>query len=150
MSFDKLLGEVVRDIRIRTGLTHDAFAEIISAAHLRQIEKGLATIKIDTLMALSNELGVSTSQLLLLVEARQAGVPIEGFLSANNKKMRVLLTSGRLDPLSQEDARRGLRGQKADSLRVEISRLQAQGLSKAEIARKLDVDVRTVRRHWLK
>lgn len=150
MSFEKALGEVLRDVRIRSGLTHEALTETISASHLRQVEKGSAVLKIDTLVAICNELGVSTSQILLVAEARQAGVAVEGFLSASNKKMRALLASGRFDLLSKQDATRGLRGQRADVLRAETARLQAQGLSTAEVARKLDVDVRTVRRYWVK
>ncbi|WP_160015454.1 helix-turn-helix domain-containing protein [Pseudomonas sp. 8BK] len=150
MNFEKVLGEVVRDVRIRTGLPHEAFAETISASHLRQVEKGLTVLRIDTLVALCNELGVSTSQILLVAEARQAGVEVEGLLSTNNKKMRALLASGRFDLLSKQDAKRGLRGQRADTLRTETARLQAQGLSRAEVAKKLDVDVRTIRRYWVK
>ena len=150
MIYEKVLGEVVRDIRLRAGLTHVACAEVINASHLRQIEKGLAVIRVDTLVALCGVLGVAPSQVLLVVEARCAGQGVEAHLAASNKRLRALLDSGRLEPFSQEDVVRGIRGQKADATRDETRRLQSEGLSKAEIARKLDVTVRTVERYWIK
>ncbi|WPC04692.1 transcriptional regulator [Pseudomonas benzenivorans] len=150
MSYEKVLGEVVRDIRLRAGLTHDACGEVINATHLRQIEKGLAAVRIDTLVALCEVLGVSPSQLLLVVEARSVGEEVEGRLAVNNKQIRALLEAGRFEPVSPEDAARGIRGLKADATCNETRRLQAEGLSKAEIARQLSVTVRTVERYWLK
>lgn len=150
MSYEKVLGEAVRDVRLRAGLTHDACAEVINASHLRQIEKGQAVIRIDTLVALCGVLGMSPSQLLLVVEARSAGHEVEGHLVASNKHFRALLDAGRFEPFTQEDAARGIRGQKADATREKIRRLQTEGFSKAEIARKLSVTVRTVERYWTK
>lgn len=150
MSFEKVLGEVVRDVRIHTNLTHDAFAERISASHLRQIEKGSAVVRVDTLVAICDVLGVSMSQILLVAEARHSGLAVEWLFAFSNKQFRTLLASGLFDPLSQEDAARGLRGQRADATRDETVRLQANGLSKADIARRLGVTVRTVERYWVK
>lgn len=149
MSYEKVLGAVVRDIRLRAGLTHDACGEVINATHLRQIEKGLASVRIDTLVALCKALGVSPSQLLLVVEARSAGEEVEGQLAVNNRQIRMLLEAGRFEPVPQEDAVRGIRGLKADATRNETHRLQAEGLSKTEIARQLGVTVRTVERYWV-
>jgi len=150
MSYEKVLGGVVRDIRLRSGLTHDAFVEVINATHLRQIEKGLTVIRVDTLVALCGVLGVSPSQVLLVVEARRAGKGVEEHLAASNKRLLALLDAGCLEPFSQEDAARGIRGQKADATRDETRRLQSDGWSKAGIARKLGVTVRTVERYWIK
>lgn len=150
MSYEKVLGEVVRDIRLRAGLTHEACADVINATHLRQIEKGLAAVRIDTLVALCGVLGVSPGQLLLVADARSAGEGVEEHLGANNKQIRLLLEAGRFDPVSPEDAARGIRGLKADATRNETFRLQAEGFSKTEIARQLGVTVRTVERYWTK
>lgn len=150
MSYEKVLGEVVRDVRLRAGLTHEACAEVVNATHLRQIEKGLAAVRIDTLVALCGVLGVSPSQLLLVVEARAVGEEVEEHLGANNKQIRMLLAAGRLEPVTSKDAARGIRGQKADATRDETRRLQTEGLSKADIARQLGVTVRTVERYWVK
>lgn len=150
MSYKKVLGGVIRDIRLRSGLTHDACAEVINATYLRQIEKGFSVIKIDTLIALCDVLDVSPSQVLLIVEARRAGKGVEEHLAASSKRLLTLLDAGRFEPFGQEDVARGIRGQKADATRDETRRLQADGLSKAEIARKLGVTVRTVERYWIK
>lgn len=150
MSFEKSLGEVLRDTRIRSGLSHYAFAEVISASHLRQVEKGLVTVKIGTLVALCDAMGLLASQILLVAEARHAGLAIEGLLVASGKQCRALLAEGFFEPLSSKEAARGLRGQKADATREETARLQMEGLSKAEIARRLGVTVRTVERYWVR
>ncbi|MCY1305451.1 hypothetical protein D9M70_552580 [compost metagenome] len=95
-------------------------------------------------------LGVSPSQLLLVAEARSVGQEVEEHLGANNKQIRLLLEAGRFEPVTSKDAARGIRGQKADATRDETRRLQAEGLSKADIARQLGVTVRTVERYWVK
>src|SRR3546814_18257601 len=89
MSYEKVLGEVVRDVRLRAGLTHEACAEVVNATHLRQIEKGLAAVSIDTLVALCGVLGVSPNQLLLVADARSAGQAVEEHLSANTQQIRL-------------------------------------------------------------
>lgn len=116
----------------------------------RTLTKGLAAIRIDTLVALCGVLGVSPSQLLLVAEARSAGQEVGEHLGANNKQIRMLLEAGRFEPVTSKDAARGIRGQKADATRDETRRLQAEGLSKADIARQLGVTVRTVERYWVK
>ncbi|MNG35323.1 hypothetical protein D3C84_1220300 [compost metagenome] len=60
----------------------------------------------------------------------------------------ALLNAGRLNPVAADDAIRGVRGQKADSTRDAVLRLQGEGLSKEEVAKKLDVGLRTVQRYW--
>ncbi|MFC5694883.1 helix-turn-helix domain-containing protein [Pseudomonas sp. GCM10022186] len=150
MRYEQVLGEVIRDVRLQAGLTHDACAEVISEMHLRQVEKGLATIKIDTLMALCGVLGVTPSQLLLVVEARLANQDVEEHLASSTAQFRSLIDAGRFERVALEDAARGIRGRKADETRDETRRLQADGLTKPEIARRLGVTVRTIRRYWTK
>lgn len=150
MSYEKVLGEVLRGIRLSAGLTHTACSEVINASHLRQIENGLATIKIDTLVALCGVLGVAPSHVLLLVEARQAGFSVEEHQVASSKKFRALLAAGRFVSFAQEDAIRGIRGRKADATRDGVMSMQAEGLHKEEIARRLGVTLRTVQRYWIK
>ncbi|MCY1553921.1 hypothetical protein D9M68_904530 [compost metagenome] len=118
--------------------------------HLRRVEKGLKVIKIDTLVALCGVLGVTPSQLLLVVEARLANKDVEVHLAANAAQLRSLIYAGRLERVAPEDAVRGIRGRKADETRDETRRLQADGLTKPEIARRLGVTVRTIERYWTK
>lgn len=150
MGYEQVLGEVIRDVRLQAGLTHLACAEVINGAHLRQIEKGKSAIKIDTLVALCGVLGVTPSQLLLVVEARLANKDVEVHLAANAAQLRSLIYAGRFERVAPEDAARGIRGRKADETRDETRRLQADGLTKPEIARRLGVTVRTVDRYWAK
>ncbi|WP_036993691.1 helix-turn-helix domain-containing protein [Metapseudomonas furukawaii] len=150
MGYEKALGEVIRDLRLQAGLTHDACAEVITRSHLRQVEKGLSVLKIDMLMALCSLLGVTPSQLLLVVEARLANHSVEEHLTESIKRLHSLIDAGRFDRVAPEDAARGIRGRKADETRDETRRLQAEGFKKPEIARRLGVTVRTIDRYWTK
>ncbi|MCY1508128.1 hypothetical protein D9M68_424280 [compost metagenome] len=150
MGYEQVLGEVIRDVRLQAGLTHLACAEVINGSHLRQIEKGLSVIKIDTLVALCGVLGVTPSQLLLVVEARLANRDVEAHLAANAGQLRSLIYAGRFERVAPEDAARGIRGRRADETRDETRRLQADGWTKPEIARHLGVTVRTIERYWTK
>ncbi len=150
MGYEKVLGEVIRDVRLHSGLTHETCAAFINSSHLRDVEKGLTDIGVGLLVELCELLGVAPSQLLLVVEARCAGHRVEGYLASSNKKLRGLLDEGRFEPVPLEAAMRGIRGQKADATRDGVRQLQTEGLSKPEIAKKLGVSVRTIRRYWEK
>lgn len=150
MGYEQVLGEVIRDVRLQAGLTHDACPEVISEVHLRRLEKGLKVIKIDTLMALCGVFGVTPSQLFLVVEARLANQDVEEHLAASTAQFRSLIDAGRFERVAPEEAARGIRGRKADETRDETRRLQAAGLAKPEIARRLGVTIRTINRYWAK
>lgn len=150
MSYEKVLGEVLRDVRLRAGIPYEGLAGIISETNLRAIETGQSVSKLSTLIALSEAFGLSPSQVLLAVEARLAGQTPEARLAANAKMFRKRLAEGVFDPLSRTEAARGVRGQRANFVREESIRLQALGLSNAQIARRLDVTVRTVQRYCAK
>lgn len=150
MSYEKMLGEVLRAVRLQAGLTRGACGEALSIPNLRKVENGQAVIKIGTLVALCEVLGVAPSHVLLVVDARRAGLDIEDQILASNKRLRALLSAGRFEPVFQEDAVRGIRGRKADTTRDGVCRLQAEGLHKEEIARRLGVTLRTVQRYWIK
>lgn len=148
MSYEKVLGEVLRGIRLQVGLTRGSCGEVLSIPNMRKVENGQAVIKINTLVALCEVLGVEPSHVLLVVEARRAGLDIEEQIGASNKKFRALLSAGRFEPVAQKDTLRGIRGQKADSTRDAVMQMQGEGLHKEEIARRLGVTLRTVQRYW--
>lgn len=150
MRFEKALGRVLRDIRLQTGLTRAECNEALSIAKLSQVENGQSVIKIETLVGLCGVLGVAPSDVFLAVEASCSGRSIEEQLVVSNKRIKALLSAGRFDPVTQDGARRGIRGQKAEATRDSIHRMQAEGLSKDEAARKLGVTLRTVQRYWTK
>ncbi|MHA5498465.1 helix-turn-helix domain-containing protein [Pseudomonas aeruginosa] len=150
MSYEKVLGEVLRDIRLRAGIPYEGLAGIISERNLRAIEIGHSISKLTTLIDLCEAFGITPSQVLMAVEARQSGRGVEEQIAVSNKRLMELLHAGRLEPVAADDAVRGVRGQKADATRSAVIALQAEGLSKDEIARKLGVVLRTVQRYWVK
>lgn len=150
MRFERALGRVLRDIRLQAGLTRAECNEALSNAKLSQVENGQAVIKIESLVGLCAVLGVAPSDVFLAVEAYCSGRSIEEQLVVSHKRVKALVSAGRFDPVTQDDARRGVRGQKADVTRDSVMRMQDEGLSKEEVARRLGVTLRTVQRYWLK
>ncbi|HCF9254926.1 TPA: helix-turn-helix transcriptional regulator [Pseudomonas aeruginosa] len=150
MGFEKVLGQVLRDIRIHSGLTRTELVETLHVSNLSKIENGQILPRIDTLAAICGLLGVALSDVLLVVEARRSGLDVEDQIRRSNKRLMALLDAGRLNPVAADDAIRGIRGHKADSTRDAVLRLQGEGLSKEEIARKLGAGLRTVQRYWKK
>jgi len=150
MRYERALGRVLRDIRLQAGLTRAECNEALSNAKLSQVENGQAVIKIESLVGLCAVLGVAPSDVFLAVEAYCSGRSIEEQLVVSHKRVKALVSAGRFDPVTQDDARRGIRGQKADVTRDSVMRMQHEGLSKEEVARRLGVTLRTVQRYWLK
>jgi transcriptional regulator with XRE-family HTH domain len=147
MSFQKVLGEVLRNVRLRNDISHEDLAGVINASHLRKVEKGLAMIKLDSLATLCKALGLNPSQVLLVVEARLSGHSVEAYLAVNTHQLRKQLSAGMFNLIPSLTASQGIRGQKAMFVRSEVPRLQAAGLTNAEVAKKLCVSVRTVQRY---
>lgn len=148
MRFEKALGRVLRDIRLQAGLTRAECNEALSIAKLSHVENGQSVIRIETLVGLCEVLGVALSDVFLAVEAYCSDRSIEEQLVVSNKRIKALLSAGRLDRVTLDDARRGIRGRKAEATRDSVQRMQAESLSKDEIARKLGVTLRTVQRYW--
>ena len=150
MGFEKVLGQVLRDVRLQAGLTRTECGEILHISNLSKVENGQTLLRIDTLAALCGALGVALSDVLLVVEARISGLSVEEQVAVSNERIRALLEAGRLEPVAGKYVSRGVRGQRADKTRESVARLQREGFGKAEIARKLGVGRRTVYRYWSK
>lgn len=142
-----MLGEVLRDIRLRAGIPYESLAGIISERNLRAIEIGQSISKLTTLIDLCEAFGITPSQVLMVVEARLSGLAPEAGLAENAEMFRKHLEEGVFDPVPTEEAARGVRGQRANFARDEAIRMQAAGVPKAQIARELEVTVRTVERY---
>lgn len=149
-AYSVALGSVMRDLRLRAGLSGDAFLGAITRTNLYLFESGRAQVKIGTLVHLCEVLGLSPSQVLLIVEARLAGLPLAEFMATSTADFTLAMETGLFEPASADEAVRGLKGQRSDQLRQSVLDAQASGDSKAEVARKLGVSTRTVTRYWQK
>lgn len=103
MMFEKVLGQVLRDIRLQAGLTRIECGEILHIANLSKVENGQTLLRIDTLVALCEVLGVALSDVLLVVEARSSGRSVEEQLGLSNKRIRALLSAGRFEQVAADD-----------------------------------------------
>lgn len=150
MLYEKVLGRVLRDIRLQAGIARSECVEVLTIANLSQVENGLAAIRVDTLVGLCEVLGVALADVLLVVEARLSGLRVEEQIAVSSERIGALLEAGRLDPVVGDDVKRGVRGQKADNTCDSVRRLQREGLTKEEVIRKLGVGRSTVYRYWEK
>lgn len=150
MQYEKVLGRVLRNIRLQAGIRRSECVEILTISNLSQVENGLVAIRIDTLVGLCEVLGVALADVLLVVEARLSDLRVEEQLAVSNARIGALLAAGKLEPVDKEYVRRGVKGQRADSTRDAVIRMQGEGVSKEEIARKLGVGRTTVYRYWVK
>jgi len=148
MRQEKVLGRVLRDIRLQAGLSLSDCSDALSVANLSQVENGLVAIRIDTLVRLCEVLGVALADVVLVAEARLSGLDVDEQVAVTSERIGALLEAGRLDPVAEEDVSRGVKGHRADSTRESVVRLQREGLGKEEIARKLGVGRSTVYRYW--
>lgn len=144
------LGGVIRDLRLRAGLSGDAFSGALSRANLYRVESGQAQVRLGTLAQLCDVLGLSPSNVLLIVEARIAGLSVAECLEKSAAQLSAAIQSGRLQPMSVDEVVRGVKGLQADQTRKAVQDAQAVGDSKADVARKLGLSSRTVDRYWLK
>lgn len=109
MEFKKVLGQVLRDVRLQAGLTRTECGEIVHIANLSKVENGQALLRIDTLGAHCEQLGVTLSDVFMVVEARLSGHSVEEQIALSNKRLGDLLRVGRFEPIAQVDALRGIR-----------------------------------------
>lgn len=150
MGFQPTLGQVLRELRVEAGLTREACAEVLSRPHLAKVEQGQQAITAIKLHSLCELLGVPTSQVLLAVEARQRGIDLSAYKDSWDVQVESLIELGRLGGALQTSAVRGVRGKRADETMGAVRKLQAEGLAKMVVVRKLGVSRSTVDKYWLK
>lgn len=141
------LGKVLRDARLRAGLSGDAFAGVVTRANLQRIESGSVQIRFGTLVQLCRALNLDPAHVVLAVESRLSETPIEQYSIRSFAKLSVVLRLGALEPMGATDVTKGIKGQRSDQLRQAVQNAKASGLSNKEIARNLNVSIRTVERY---
>lgn len=150
MEFQPTLGQVLRELRVAAGLTREACAEVLSRPHLARVEQGQQAITAIKLQFLCELLGVPTSQVLLVVEARLRGIELSAYKGSWDVQVDRLIGSGGLGSSPLESAVRGVRGKRADETMEAVRKLQAEGLAKMMVVRQLGVSRSTVDKYWVK
>lgn len=144
----KALGQVLRELRVGANLTREACAGVMSRDHLARVEQGQQALTVGKLQALCDVLGIAISQLFFAVEARRRSVEMQPYRKEWNEQLDQLIEAGRLCDHAQEHMVRGVRGKRADETSVAVRELQAQGMRKMQVVRKLGIGRTTVDRYW--
>lgn len=150
MDYLQTLGQILREIRVAQGLSREDCSEILNRDHLAKIEQGRLALTVVKLKALSEFLGISQSLVFFAVEARLSDQKLEEYLVRSDLQLKEQVAAGKLSNEVYEDALHGVRGKRAADTREAILKLQANGMPKCGIVRKLGVSRSTVDRYWKK
>lgn len=148
MEHREALGQVLREVRVTSGLRREDCASVVSRDYLASVERGTQSISVEKLRSLCSCLGVKPSLVILAAEARSAGEDLEEYQLSLDRLFKEYVLAGKLRSEMDHTASQGVRGKRAETNRKAIQSLQSEGLSKAEIARKLGIGTTTVDRHW--
>lgn len=150
MDYLQTLGQILREIRVAQGLSREDCSDILNRDHLAKIEQGRLALTVVKFKSLSEFLGISQSLVLFAVEARLSGQNFDEYLVHSDLQLKQHIATGKLSSAVYEDALRGVRGKRAADTREAILKLQADGIPKYVIVRKLGVSRSTVDRYWKK
>lgn len=148
MEYLKALGQVLKEIRVATGLRREDCAQALSRDYLASVEQGHQSISVAKLKALCECLDVAPSLVLFSVEARLAALKLEDYQASQDRLLGDYIRTGVLKSEPDTTASTGVRGRRAEATRTAIRSLQAEGLRKIDVARKLGIGTTTVDRHW--
>lgn len=144
------LGQLLKELRVSAGLTREACSGVLNRDHLAKVEQGKQGLTLGKLLALCELLQISPSIVLFALETRRADATLAEQKQTWDESLDDLIKAGRLSNDVQRGASRGVRGKRADETSGAVRQLQASGLGKMEIVRRLGVARSTVDRYWVK
>ncbi|MDY0834187.1 helix-turn-helix domain-containing protein [Pseudomonas sp. SED1] len=150
MEYLEALGQTLREIRVAAGLSREDCSRVMNRDYLASIERGQQAISILKFKSLCECLAITPSLVLLTVEARLVGQGLESYLASQEPQFNGHVMADKLHGEANGRASQGVRGKRAEDNRKAIQSLRSEGLTKAEIVRKLGVGRTTVDRYWNK
>ena len=150
MDYLEALGQILREVRVAAGLSRESCAQVLNRDHLAKVEQGRQAISVLKFNSLCEYLGISQSLVLTAVEARLVGIELKAYRCQQEADFSRLVEGGVLSDVVKPEAIRGVRGKRADDNRLAIQALQAEGLPKMEVVRRLGLSRATVDRYWVK
>lgn len=145
--FYATLGRVLQLLRVRRGLTADQLIHVVTPANLSKIEAGQVQPGLAILMSLCDVYEVTLSVVLMVVQARLAGLPIREYAVQTFAQLDELVSIGLLTNTAEQWDDLPIKKRRTDELKTHVKELAAEGQSNTEIARRLGVSLRTVQRH---
>ncbi|OXR38662.1 transcriptional regulator [Pseudomonas jessenii] len=134
-------------LRTKRGLTQVELSKNLTQSHVSQIENEKTSPSLEAIIELARVLGLSPVALMALVCAAQDEVSAGDVLKIAEKDLQDIALLQASIPLEIEETPHP-RVTAAAKMRSEVQALKEQGLSQAEIARKLGMAKTTVQRHW--
>lgn len=134
-------------LRTKRGLTQHELSKNVAQSHVSQIENEKTSPSLDAIVELARVLNLSPVALMALACAAQDGLSAGDVLKIAEKDLQDMALLQASTPMEIEEAPHP-RVTAAAKMREEVQALKVQGLSQAEIARKLGMAKTTVQRHW--
>lgn len=148
MEHREALGQVLREIRVASGLNREDCAAAVSRDYLASVERGTQSISVEKLRSLCGCFGIEPSLVVIAAEARSLGANLLEYQADLDHSFKEHVSAGVLRSESDFSANKGVRGKRTEANRNAIRLLQSQGFTKTEISRKLGIGKTTVDRHW--
>ncbi|KWS23301.1 MULTISPECIES: helix-turn-helix domain-containing protein [Pseudomonas syringae group] len=148
MEYLEAVGYVLREIRVDAGLRREDCLRAMSREYLASVERGRQAISIAKLRSLCECLGVAPSLVLFAAEAHLASLELGEYQASQERQIQEYVATRKLSNEAGASARQGVRGRQAEKNRKAVQYLRSEGLTKAEVARKLGIGKTTVDRHW--
>lgn len=149
MEYLEALGQVLKEIRVTAGLSREDCSQALSREYLASVEQGRQTISIGKLRSLCECLDIAPSLVLFAAEAREASLKLEEYKANQERQLSAHLKAGSLRDEAEPGSSQGLRSKRAETTRKAVQLLQAEGLTKIQIARSLSIGTTTVDRYWV-
>ncbi len=141
------LGNVLKELRLRSGLTGDQLDHILTRAYLAKVEAGQVQPGLTIVRKLCEAYGTQLGLTLMAVEARLARISLQERAEQVLGECENHVLAGCLSEENEVDLEKPIRTSRLEKLQAEIRQLSSQSQSNADIARKLGVSQRTVRRY---
>lgn len=137
----------LRLIRARKGLNQSDFAPALDASHISRLESASSGVTLESSESLAQTLKIHPLSLLVMAYAvKEKMTPADVLQMVRDElicqsSLEVKLADQMEAPVHPQTA-------KSAQTRQAIQKLKAQGVGKAEVARRLGLSISTVNRRW--
>lgn len=137
----------LRLIRARKGLNQSDFAPALDASYISRLEGARNGVTLESSESLAQTLKMHPLSLLVMAYAVKEKMTPADALQMVREEL-ISLSTLEVELADQVQAPVHHQAAKSAKTRQSVQKLKAQGIRKAEVARRLGISISTVDRHW--